>query len=279
MPLIILSSILLLLLTIQVIFYILPAFALHKNDDEKTNDDLLPVSVIIACRNELQNLKSNLQFIINQQYPQFEIIIADDNSTDGTSDYIAELAKTFPNIKLVENKESGKKSALSNGIRAASYEHLVFTDADCRPATEHWIAGIMSHGALDSRNNVAVRCRKSACLRLRRTVGQDIRCAFLVVRRHANCLAISWFCLAGTRLYGRGTQHCIFAKTLGHRRRFRLAFRHCIRRRRPFCKGCGKTYPSNHMRFVGSKDNFSSKGNFCKTSAAEITARFNISEI
>lgn len=144
MPLIILSSILLLLLTIQAVFYILPAFALRKNDDEKTNDDLQPVSVIIACRNELQNLKSNLQFIINQQYPEFEIIIADDNSTDGTSDYIAELAKTFPNVKLVENKESGKKSALSNGIRAASYEHLVFTDADCRPATEHWIAGIMS---------------------------------------------------------------------------------------------------------------------------------------
>lgn len=144
MPLIILSVILLVLLLIQAVFYILPAFAMQKDKGHKPKTDQPAVSVIIACRNELQNLKSNLQFIINQQYPQFEIIIADDNSTDGTSDYIAELAKTFPNIKLVENKESGKKSALSNGIRAASYEHLVFTDADCRPATEHWIAVIMS---------------------------------------------------------------------------------------------------------------------------------------
>jgi glycosyltransferase involved in cell wall biosynthesis len=144
MPLIILSAILFFLLLIQAIFYILPAFALRKNDVEKSNATLPPVSVIIACRNELQNLKSNLQYIINQQYPEFEIVIVDDNSTDGTSDYIAELAKTFPNVKLVENKESGKKSALSYGIRAATYEHLIFTDADCRPATEHWIAGIMS---------------------------------------------------------------------------------------------------------------------------------------
>ena len=101
MPLIILSSILLLLLLIQALFYILPAFAVRKNDVEKSNATLPPVSVIIACRNELQNLKSNLQYIVNQKYPQFEIIITNDNSTDGTSDYIAELAKTFPNVKLV----------------------------------------------------------------------------------------------------------------------------------------------------------------------------------
>ncbi|MBQ5571374.1 MAG: glycosyltransferase [Bacteroidales bacterium] len=134
----------LVLLLIQAVFYILPAFAMQKEEGHKPKSDQPAVSVIIACRNELQNLKSNLQYIVKQKYPEFEIIIADDNSTDGTSDYIAELAKTFPNVKLVENKESGKKSALSNGIRAASYEHLVFTDADCRPATEHWIAGIMS---------------------------------------------------------------------------------------------------------------------------------------
>lgn len=144
MPLIILSVILLVFILVQAVFYLLPAFAIQKYEETKPKTDQPAASVIIACRNELQNLKSNLQFIINQKYPQFEIIIADDNSTDGTSDYIAQLAKTIPNVKLVENKESGKKSALSYGIRAAAYEHLVFTDADCRPATEHWISGIMS---------------------------------------------------------------------------------------------------------------------------------------
>jgi glycosyltransferase involved in cell wall biosynthesis len=143
MPLIILSSILLLLLLIQAVFYILPAVVMRK-DEESHKDDVPPVSVIIACRNELQNLKSNLQYVISQKYPEFEIVIADDNSTDGTSDYIVELAATFPHIKLVKNSGSGKKSALSCGIRAATYGHLVFTDADCRPFSEFWLAGMMS---------------------------------------------------------------------------------------------------------------------------------------
>ena len=155
MPLIILPSILLLLLLIQAVFYILPAFALRKSNDEKSNADLPPVSVIIACRNELQNLKSNLQYIINQQYPEFEIVIVDDNSTDGTNEYVSNLAKISPcSIKLVNNDGSGKKSALSCGIRAAAYEHLIFTDTDCRPASEKWIAGMMSH--LDEENPLVV---------------------------------------------------------------------------------------------------------------------------
>lgn len=146
MPLIILSTILLLLLLIQAVFYILPAFALRKSDDEKPNADLPSVSVIIACRNELQNLKSNLQYIINQRYPEFEIVIIDDNSTDGTYEYVSNLANTSPcSIKLVKNDGKGKKIALSCGVRAASYEHLFFTDADCRPASEHWISGMMLH--------------------------------------------------------------------------------------------------------------------------------------
>lgn len=144
MPLIILSSILLLLLLIQAVFYILPAVVMRK-DEESHKDDVPPVSVIIACRNELQNLKSNLQYVISQKYPEFEIVIVDDNSTDGTCEYVSKLENTSPcSIKLVKNDGKGKKNALSCGIRAATYGHLVFTDADCRPFSEFWLAGMMS---------------------------------------------------------------------------------------------------------------------------------------
>ena len=144
---IILSSVLLFFLLIQAVFYILPMVGMEKRNDEKDFVHDLPlVSVVIACRNELQNLKSNLQYIVNQQYPEFEIVIVDDNSTDGTSEYISELAKaTLCPIKLVKNEGQGKKSALSCGIRVATYEHLVFTDADCILASERWISGMMSH--------------------------------------------------------------------------------------------------------------------------------------
>ncbi|MBO4615658.1 MAG: glycosyltransferase [Bacteroidales bacterium] len=144
MPLIILSFILLLLLLIQAVFYILPAVVVRK-DEESHKDDVPPVSVIIACRNELQNLKSNLQYVISQKYPEFEIVIVDDNSTDGTCEYVSKLQNTSPcSIKLVKNDGKGKKNALSCGIRAATYGHLVFTDADCRPFSEFWLAGMMS---------------------------------------------------------------------------------------------------------------------------------------
>ena len=147
MLLIILSSVLLFFLLIQAVFYIIPMLGVRKRNEEKDFvHDLPSVSVVIACRNELQNLKTNLQYVINQQYPEFEIVIVDDNSTDGTYEYVSNLANTSPcSIKLVSNDGQGKKSALSCGIRAASYEHLVFTDADCRPASERWISGMMSH--------------------------------------------------------------------------------------------------------------------------------------
>lgn len=134
------------MLLIQAFFYILPAVAMmERNDVEKSSAEFSPVSVIIASRNELQNLKLNLQYIVNQKYPEFEIVIVDDNSTDGTFEYVSELSSTSEvPIKVVRNDGQGKKSALSTGIRMAKYEHLIFTDADCRPSSEHWIAGMMS---------------------------------------------------------------------------------------------------------------------------------------
>ena len=148
MLLIILFAILLFLLLVQAIFYVLPAIGWSKKTAVEVSDaGKPPVSVIIACRNELQNLKSNLQYIINQQYPEFEIVVVDDNSTDGTGEYISALAANISScaIKLVKNDGHGKKTALSCGICAATYGHLIFTDADCCPASEKWISGIMSH--------------------------------------------------------------------------------------------------------------------------------------
>ena len=153
MPLLILSSTLFALLLIQAVFYILPCVGGRKNAEKKNlNTDLQPVSVIIACKNELQNLKINLQYIINQQYPEFEIVIVDDNSTDGTGEYISMMleSKYLATLRLVKSDGQGKKAAVACGIRAAAYEHLIFTDADCRPASEKWIYHMMQ--CLDEEN-------------------------------------------------------------------------------------------------------------------------------
>ena len=104
----------------------------------------LPISVIISARNEAANLQENLPAILNQDYPDFEVVVVNDCSYDESDLVLEELQKTYPRLKVVTITEharfkTGKKFALTLGIKAAKNEHLLFTDADCRPASENWI--------------------------------------------------------------------------------------------------------------------------------------------
>lgn len=103
-----------------------------------------PVSVIIAARNEHDNLQKNLPAILEQQYPDFEVVVVNDCSYDQSEFLLQEFAKQYTNLKIVtvnehERFKTGKKFALTLGIKAAKNEHLLFTDADCMPASAHWI--------------------------------------------------------------------------------------------------------------------------------------------
>lgn len=104
-----------------------------------------PVSVIICARNEDDNLTEFLPKILTQNYPEFEVVVVDDCSFDNTENVIDEFAKIFPNLKKVSIKEDdyykhGKKFAIMVGIKGAKYENLLFTDADCYPAGDNWLA-------------------------------------------------------------------------------------------------------------------------------------------
>jgi glycosyltransferase involved in cell wall biosynthesis len=79
-----------------------------------------------------------------QNFEKFEIILVDDASTDNTISTIQKFSNQFPNIKFISipsstNYFGNKKNAITEGIRHAQYEHLLFTDADCVPASKHWI--------------------------------------------------------------------------------------------------------------------------------------------
>ena len=50
-----------------------------------------PVSVIVSSKNQLNDLRSNLIYFLDQDYPQFEVIVINDASSDGTDDYLEEL--------------------------------------------------------------------------------------------------------------------------------------------------------------------------------------------
>ncbi len=103
-----------------------------------------PVSIIIAARNELKNLEQNLKSILDQDYPQFEVIVVNHCSWDGSQAFLEELQQQYKHLKvsqLIEQEKypTGKKFALTIGIKAASYDVLVFTDADCVPQSNQWL--------------------------------------------------------------------------------------------------------------------------------------------
>lgn len=106
--------------------------------------DSIPVSVVIAARNEAQNLSQFLPSILSQDYPDFEVVVINDCSSDGSDIILMEMQNSYPRLKVVTITEhdrfkTGKKFALTLGIKAAANEHLLFTDADCVPSSDQWI--------------------------------------------------------------------------------------------------------------------------------------------
>jgi glycosyltransferase involved in cell wall biosynthesis len=116
-----------------------------------------PVSIIICARNEGDNLTEFLPEVLGQNYPEFEVIVVNDCSYDNTEDVLREFSKVFSNLKAITVKEDGyythgKKFALMVGIKGAKYEHLVFTDADCRPSSREWLR--MMAGAFSEKKQI-----------------------------------------------------------------------------------------------------------------------------
>ena len=104
-----------------------------------------PISVIICARNEENNLRQNLPLVLEQEYSNFEVVVVNDCSIDDSDLLLRGFAEKYPNLKLVTLNEHsrfkhGKKFAVTLGIKAASHEHLLFTDADCKPASPYWIS-------------------------------------------------------------------------------------------------------------------------------------------
>ncbi len=135
-----------LLLVFQLYFllFVYSRLAFYKKPQTKPSGEQPPLSVIICARNEEENLRQNLPKILNQHYHQFEVILVNDFSEDETKWLLKELCTQYSRLRVVEIAEHvrlkhGKKFAVTLGIKAAQYEHLIFTDADCVPQSDQWL--------------------------------------------------------------------------------------------------------------------------------------------
>lgn len=116
-----------------------------KNQKVTFIDEQSPVSVIICAKDEAENLRKFLPFVLQQEYPTFEVIVINDGSTDETDNLLNDLSVEYPNLRTTfvpvgANNLSTKKLGLTLGIKASKYDLLLFTDADCMPEDKHWIA-------------------------------------------------------------------------------------------------------------------------------------------
>lgn len=114
-----------------------------------------PVSVIIAARNEYYNLEENLPAILEQDYPDFEVVVVNHTSTDDSALLLREFQTKYPNLKLVHIEQElnffhGKKFPLSIGIKSAANDILLLTDADCKPMNNNWISSMVENYSPDT---------------------------------------------------------------------------------------------------------------------------------
>lgn len=127
-------------------FYSRIIFYRGKNPDFHTE----PVSVIICAKNESENLKRYLPLILEQDYPEFEVIVVDDRSTDDSPEVLRKFIDNFPNLRISTiNRDPiltyGKKLAQTIGIKAAKNELLLFTDADCMIESRKWLYSMVQN--------------------------------------------------------------------------------------------------------------------------------------
>lgn len=93
------------------------------------------ISVVIPLYNKEKQIAKTLQTVLNQTYQNFEIVIVNDGSTDGSVDEVKKFLN--PRIRLINQKNGGVSAARNRGIEEAKGEYIAFLDADDIWAKDH----------------------------------------------------------------------------------------------------------------------------------------------
>ncbi len=145
-------------ITLQLIFFILFVIAFSrkaKASSSLSHAEGAALSVVVCAHDELENLKILVPALLQQHYPSFEVIVVDDRSNDDTLDWLLSETKKHSNLRMVHvdqtpNHINGKKYALTLGIRAATHDWIVLTDADCRPQGSNWLSSLSEQTKLNT---------------------------------------------------------------------------------------------------------------------------------
>ncbi|MGO8695147.1 MAG: glycosyltransferase [Rectinemataceae bacterium] len=114
------------------------------------------ISVVVPARNEEANIEACVASLLGQDYRDYEVVVVDDQSEDGTAALVERLALSDPRVRLVKSGPlpldwAGKQHAMAAGLRAARGELVLFTDADTvhTPRSLSWTAANMEYHRAD----------------------------------------------------------------------------------------------------------------------------------
>lgn len=105
------------------------------------------VTILVSAHNEFKNLKTLIPKLFEQDYPNYEVLIVNDRSTDRTKRLLEEMMAIYPKlrsvtIKYTPNHVTAKKFAMTLGIKVTKNDIILLTDADCRPNSNQWVRKI-----------------------------------------------------------------------------------------------------------------------------------------
>lgn len=113
-------------------------------DSGQSNNFQPPVSVVMVANNEGSYLRDNLVYLLEQDYPDYEVVVVDYKSTDDTKFVLKVCSQNYPHLRVVSMPEDvnmfqGRKYPLSIGIRSAKNDILLLTEPECKPLDFNWI--------------------------------------------------------------------------------------------------------------------------------------------
>jgi chlorobactene glucosyltransferase len=131
--------------------------AYHLRADEVVDEsrELPPLSVVVAAKDEEHNIRLCLESLLQQDYPNFTVTVANDRSSDKTADIVREIMDTDDRLSLVQidtlpDGWCGKNHAMQRGIETTDAPWIFMTDADCRQICPRSLRLAMHH-ALDEK--------------------------------------------------------------------------------------------------------------------------------
>lgn len=105
---------------------------------------MFKVTVCVVVYNAIEHINECLNSLLQQDYPRdlYEILVIDNDSTDGTQERIQEFCNRAPHIRMLVNPIIGIAGSRNMGLREARYDYVAFTDSDC-VAPPQWLSRLV----------------------------------------------------------------------------------------------------------------------------------------